>query len=287
MNKKIIDFLKNQPMLYAESDDAFWDDEHISKHMLAAHIDPDCDNASRKQDGIINSVNWIAELCGGAEKKKLLDLGCGPGIYAELLTEKGFQVTGIDFSKRSINYAIDSSEKKNLNITYHYQNYLNINYKEEFDVVILIYCDLGVLSPENRSILLRKIYQALKPGGILILDVFNEPYINSFEEVQSASYQPGGFWSPLPYAVIQRNQYYKESRNTLEQYLVITEENCKCYNIWNQIYTKNSLDKEVTEAGFKSVCFFDDVQGNAYTGLANTICGMFGKADVRDSNLRK
>ena len=168
MNNKIIDFLKSQPMLYAESDDAFWDDEHISKYMLAAHLNPDCDNASRKQEGILNSVNWITELSGGPTKKKLLDLGCGPGIYAELLAEKGFQVTGIDFSQRSVNYAIDSSKEKNLDITYHYQNYLDIDYEEEFDVVILIYCDFGVLSPENRSVLLRKIHQALKPGGILI-----------------------------------------------------------------------------------------------------------------------
>lgn len=277
MNNKIIDFFKNLPMLYAESDDAFWDDEHISKHMLAAHLNPDCDNASRKQEGIVASVDWITEICSGAEKKNLLDLGCGPGIYAELLAKKGFQVTGIDFSKRSINYAIESSKDKNLDITYYYQNYLEINYEEEFDVVILIYCDLGVLSPENRNVLLQKIHRALKPGGLLILDVFHEPYENSFEEMQSVSYQPGGFWSPLPYAVIQRNKYYRESRNTLEQYLVITEENSKCYNIWNQVYTKDMLKEEVAETGLDCVSFYNDVQGKEYTGLANTICGVFCK----------
>ena len=277
MYNKIINFLKEQSVLYAESDDAFWDDEHISKYMLASHLDPDCDNASRKQEGIINSVNWITELCGGAANKKLLDLGCGPGIYAELLAKKGFQVTGIDFSKRSINYAVDSSRKKNLDITYHYQNYLDINYKEEFDVVILIYCDFGVLSPKNRRTLLSKIYQALKPGGILILDVFHEPYVNSFEEMQNVSYQQEGFWAPEPYVVIQRNQYYKESRNTLEQYLVIRENDCKCYYIWNQIYTKDTLNREVSTAGFKNASFFDDVLGKEYTGLENTICGVFYK----------
>jgi len=36
----------------------------------------------------------------------------------------------------------------------------------------------------------------------------------------------GGFWSPVPHAVIQRNKYYEESGNTLEQYLIITEEEC-------------------------------------------------------------
>lgn len=65
MNRKVIDFLKDLPLPYADSDDAFWDDEHISKHMLAAHLNPDCENASRKQNEIVNSVNWITDVCGG------------------------------------------------------------------------------------------------------------------------------------------------------------------------------------------------------------------------------
>lgn len=277
MNNKIIDFLKNSPQIYAESDDKFWDDEHISKYMLAAHLDPEGDAATRKKAGIIDSVNWITELCGGTNKK-LLDLGCGPGIYAELLTEKGFEVTGIDFSRRSIDYAMENSQKKNLNIAYYYQNYLDIDYREEFDIVILIYCDFGVLSPENRRILLNKIYQALKPGGRLILDVFHEPYLKSFQEMQNMYYEQNGFWSPKEYVVMQKNQFYKESKNTLESYLVITENECKRYNIWNQIYTADILEKEVTETGFRLLQLFDDVQGKEYTGLADTICGVFGKS---------
>lgn len=280
MNSRILDFFRNQPVLYAQSDDAFWDDAHISKHMLAAHLNPDCDSASRKLEGIMHSVNWITKMVGGSAEKGLLDLGCGPGIYAELLAEKGFEVTGIDFSRRSINYAMDRCKQKKLDITYYYQNYLDMDYEEAFDAVILIYCDFGVLSPEDRSVLLRKIYQALKPGGILILDVFHEPYLKSFEEVQSVSYHPGGFWSPEPYAVIQKKQYYRESKNTLERYLVITESNCKCYNIWNQIYTKDTLEQEVTGAGLAPMGFFDDVQGKEYTGLADTICGVFRKSRI-------
>ncbi len=43
--------------------------------------------------------------------KKLLDLGCGAGIYSELLYDKGFSVTGIDFSKRSIEYAQNHAKR--------------------------------------------------------------------------------------------------------------------------------------------------------------------------------
>ena len=277
MNRAIIDFLKNEIKLYAESDDAFWNDEHISKHMLRAHLDPDFEGASRKHKDIVGSVDWITEIIGDYKHKKLLDLGCGPGIYAELLAEKGVQVTGIDFSKRSIDYAKESSQKKNLDITYHYRNYLELEYYEEFDVAILIYCDFGVLSPDNRKKLLQKVYRALKPGGLLILDVFHEPYLNDFEEVQRVDYQSGGFWSPDDYVVVQKNRYYADSKNTLEQYLVITEKTCKCYNIWNQIYTKNAFENEIIGAGFRSMHFYDDVQGKAYTGAEKTLCGVFEK----------
>lgn len=277
MNRAIIDFLKTKTKLYAESDDAFWDDEHISKHMLKAHLDPDFDGASRKHKDIVDSADWIAEIVGDHKHKKLLDLGCGPGIYAELLAEKGFQVTGIDFSRRSIDYAKESSQKKNLDITYHYRNYLELEYDGEFDVAILIYCDFGVLSPDDRKKLLQKVYRALKPGGLLILDVFHEPYLDNFEEVQRVDYQSGGFWFPDDYVVVQKNRYYADSKNTLEQYLVITENMCKRYNIWNQIYTKDAFENEIAGAGFQSMSFFDDVQGKAYTGAEKTICGVFGK----------
>lgn len=270
-NSKFINYVKTKPLVYEESSNAFWDDEHISKYMLEAHLNPDCDSASRKQDSIVKSVNWIESYCGGGKGKKLLDLGCGPGIYAELLTEKGFCVTGIDFSERSINHAIQSARQKQKEIEYHYQNYLEINYKEEFDVVILIYCDLGVLPPKSREMLLKKIYQALKVGGILILDVFHEPYLNSFQEKQSVNYEKSGFWSPDPYVVIQRNLYYKETANTLEQYLIVTENKCECYNIWNQIYSKGILFNEIREGGFKNIEFFDNIRGTEFTGQETTI----------------
>ena len=143
----IVNFMKTKPMLYAECGGAFWDDEHISKSMLKAHLDANGSAASRTQRVMEASAEWISQVCGGGEGKKLLDLGCGPGCYAELLTQKGFQVTGIDFSKRSINYAVESAAKKKLDIIYYYQNYLDMVYEEAFDAVILIYCDFGVLAP--------------------------------------------------------------------------------------------------------------------------------------------
>ena len=80
-----------------------WTDSHVSKAMLSAHLDPDSDGASRKPHIISKTIDWVAEQCKGA--KRILDLGCGPGLYSTKLAAKGFSVTGLDINPVSIEYA--------------------------------------------------------------------------------------------------------------------------------------------------------------------------------------
>lgn len=276
-NESILNFFKTDPPIYQKSSKAFWDDGHISKSMLSAHLDVYHDGASRKLSDIKKSSAWICSYFQETKGKRLLDLGCGPGIYAELLHDRGFSVTGIDFSKRSIAYAQKHAKESNRKIEYRYQNYLEMDYENVFDVITLIYYDFGVLSPQDRSILLNKIYRALKKGGILILDVLNQPYQDTFQETQSLQYEDGGFWAPEPYVLIQKNKLYEPTNNTLEQYLVITEKSCDCFCIWNQIYSKETFTEEIEKSGLKLAGIFDDVCGKPFTGKGEGMCGVFEK----------
>ena len=79
--------------------DPLWDDEHISLQMLKAHLNPEFNGASRKLDFINKSADWITRIVRPSEFNELLDIGCGPGIYAERFAQFGYSVTGIDFSK--------------------------------------------------------------------------------------------------------------------------------------------------------------------------------------------
>ena len=105
MYSKFINYLKEKPSLYAPSSAPFWDDEHISEYMLKAHLDPEIDAATRLHDFIEQSAKWIAQYCKARPGMKLLDLGCGPGLYAERFCKEGFRVTGLDYSRRSIEQA--------------------------------------------------------------------------------------------------------------------------------------------------------------------------------------
>ena len=51
---------------------------------------------------IDRSVQWLKSII---PQRKILDLGCGPGLYTIRLSAAGYDVTGMDYSRRSIAYA--------------------------------------------------------------------------------------------------------------------------------------------------------------------------------------
>ena len=266
-----------KPKLYAPSTNKFWDDEHISKGMLAAHLNPDWDAATRKPEFLDKSVDWISEIAPSSQYKLLLDLGCGPGLYAERFNSAGYSVTGVDFSKRSIAYAKEQTLLDKSTIEYHYQNYLTIDYIEQFDVITLIYCDYAALSITDRLILLRKVYQALKPNGKFIFDVFT-PLMRKKESHSWEYYKESGFFSEKPHICLESVYHYDDEDNTeLRQSIVITEEAVNCYNIWDHFFTKEALLSEIQTAGFGIFEFYGDIAGKEFSDSGETICGVLTK----------
>lgn len=266
-----------KPNLYAPSTNKFWDDEHISKGMLEAHLNPNWDAATRKTEFLDKSVNWISRIAPPPQYRLLLDLGCGPGLYAERFSKAGYSVTGLDFSKRSIAYAKEQTLLNHSNIEYYYQDYLSLDYEEQFDVVTLIYCDYPVLSITDRQILLRKIYRALKPNGKFILDVFT-PRMRKDESRSWFSSGADGFFSEKPHIVLDSVYQYDDDDHTeLRQSIVITEDVVNCYNIWDHFFTKDALISEILPAGFKAFEIYGDIAGKEYSEDGETICAVFTK----------
>ncbi len=83
----------------------FWNDEHISAQMLRFHLDPTAEAAPRAHAFIDRSVAWLVPALGLTPGSRLLDLGCGPGLYANRIAAHGIEVVGIDVSNRSLGYA--------------------------------------------------------------------------------------------------------------------------------------------------------------------------------------
>ena len=277
MYEELIRLFRDTPRLYETEGFAFWDDPHISQSMLDAHLSPEGDGASRKHDFIERSAGWIASLgAAGREPLDLLDLGCGPGLYAELFGGRGFRVTGIDLSRRSIEYAEQSAARGGAEIRYLCGDYLSIDFQERFDVATLIYCDFGVLPPESRDVLLGRVLAALRPGGRLILDVFTPAHYADFQDSTSIAYESSGFWSPEPHLCLQRKKRF-EGDHFLEQYAILTAGCCRAYNIWNHAFGREELTRDLERAGFRQVELYGDAAGSSLADASPTICAVCAK----------
>ena len=65
-------------------------------------------------------VPYFEQTLGGYAGKRILDIGCGGGIFAEAAARMGAEVVAIDPSKRSIEAAEEHARQQGLMIDYQF-----------------------------------------------------------------------------------------------------------------------------------------------------------------------
>jgi SAM-dependent methyltransferase len=257
---------QHKPEPFTPGEPLFWDDPHISEQMLATHLDPDVDRASRKPKTIDASVNWIVETLGLGAGAAVLDLGCGPGLYAARLAQRGMMVSGVDFSRRSIAFARTFAAEKGLTIHYRCQNYLTLNDENQYDAVLLIFGDYCTFSPEDRRRILENVYRALRPGGHFVVDVSTRLHRKKYGVTKAWYFSEGGFWRPGPHLVLEGGFDYPGEAIWLDQYIVLEASGkVTVYRNWFQDFDLESISAELTEGGFDVIRVGSDLVGTPYT----------------------
>lgn len=254
--------------LYTAAD--LWTDEYTSKQMLAFHLNEEIDVSSRKGKFIDRSVEWIVSHFKAGAGIKIADFGCGPGLYATRLAKKQADVTGIDFSKRSILYAQDVATKEGLSIHYVNHNYLDFEIENRFHLILMIMCDFCALNPVQRKQLLSKFYTILEPGGSVLLDVYSLAAFKKREE--TALYQTNlldGFWSPNKYYGFLNTFKYEKEKVVLDKYSIFESGRTRTVYNWLQYFSPESLESEFVEAGFTLEEYYADVAGSPFAAESN------------------
>jgi SAM-dependent methyltransferase len=252
-----------------------WTRPHLARQMLDYHLSQETDLASRKCESIDRVVEWIdAQL--GLSEKSLCDLGCGPGLYAQRFESRGAQVTGVDFSAHSLDYAKTQGPNS---IRYVEADYLADDLPSGFDIVTLIYTDLCALSPGQRKVLLERMRDMLNPGGQIVLDVAGIGSLEQKEEVTVIDNRMmGGFWAAGDYVGIQRTFVYAEQYLSLDRYVIVEPgESWEIYN-WLQYFTPESIEAELQSAGFEVDQMAGDLTGVPLTPKSDFIGIVAGAA---------
>ena len=250
-----------KPSLYEKGTSFMWTDEYISKQLLNIHLQEDLDLGSRQKSSIIKTVDWILGKHASVSPLDILDLGCGPGLYAEKFAKAGHRVHGIDISRSSIDYARRSAGKNRLSIDYTVGSYLEHELETgKYDLILLIYTDFGVLLPDERDTLLKQVYKALKPGGIFIFDVLKGIEIEKKIVPGSWEAVTGGFWKKEAYLALSNSFLYEEEKVILMQHIIADNmSNCEVYRFWTHLFSENDIETLLLEFQFQNIHFRDDL----------------------------
>ena len=103
--------------------------------------------------------------------EKILDLACGKGRHSLYLNQKGYDVTGIDLSEQSIQYA---SQYANERLRFAVHDMREVYKTEAFDFVLNLFTSFGYFDSETENVVaLCAAAASLKHGGKLVMDFMN------------------------------------------------------------------------------------------------------------------
>lgn len=123
--------------------------------------------------GTDQEISFLLEELNLPPGARVLDVGCGPGRHSVPLAAAGFNVVGVDVSARFLEVAAAAAREAKVKAGFFNVDARQMPFDDEFDAVISI-CQGGFgLMGEDDSLVLKRMAEAAKPGGIVLLTAFS------------------------------------------------------------------------------------------------------------------
>ena len=253
-----------RPAPWSEGEKIPWNEPGFSARMLREHLSQDHDAASRRVTIIDRQVDWIYQTLLGGQHAFVLDLGCGPGLYASRLARRGCRCTGIDFSPASVAYAREKAQIEKLDCQYIEGDLRTTAFGSGFGLVMFIFGELNVFRPQDARLILRKAYAALNPGGLLVLEPHTFDAVKAIGQNPSVWYSASsGLFSEFPHLCLQENFWDETSCTATERYFIVDAQTGAVtrYASTMQAYSDDQYRLLLEEVGFHDVEFYPSLEG--------------------------
>lgn len=118
-------------------------------------------------------MNFISHLGIKPKNEWLLDVGCGAGILTEYFHAQGFNILGFDHSEYLINIGKERVSTGDSSLNLKVLDILDFSEQNKYSFAFSIGQVINFLFNEKDMIMgLNNIFNALKPGGVLLFDFF-------------------------------------------------------------------------------------------------------------------
>ncbi|MFN2371244.1 MAG: class I SAM-dependent methyltransferase [Candidatus Krumholzibacteriia bacterium] len=218
-----------------------WDDPAFSERVLRWHLDPATDMASRRPELIQRHCDWL-ETRLGPGPKRILDVGCGPGLYLHELARRGHTGVGFDFAPAALRWAADQARHAGLDCTFFAADLKDLPpdlpaRTGPCDVVTFWFGEFHSFPPAVAAAFLPLLVACLKPGGLFVLEY--QPR-DGFAEEDDAEWQvvSAGPFTDEPHLWLQRHTWDQEAQTEIHTHWILApgsatlQRYVQCHQAW-------------------------------------------------------
>ena len=119
-------------------------------------------------------VDFVVERLELEPGARVLDLACGRGRHSVELARRGFRVTGVDLSPRSLELGREAARAAGVEVELVLSDMREIAYEAAFDAAVNLFTAFGYFEDEEDDrLVVGRVASALVPGGAFLLDTLN------------------------------------------------------------------------------------------------------------------
>ncbi len=200
---------------------------------------------------------------------RVLDLCCGPALFAVPLARRGFAVTGLDLSPAMLKEARAACERADVDVRLVRGDMLTHVEPDAYDVVLNVFTSFGYFaSPADNAQVLRNAWESLAPGGRLLVDMMGKEVVAG--------------WIGRPQLVelddayvVQRDTILEDWTRLRTDWTLVRGGTAREASITSFLYSAAELRAMFEAAGFTNVTCYGDFDLRPYDTEARRliVCG--------------
>ena len=254
----LLDLVKRSPhpAPWSEGDNIPWHEPAFSERMLREHLSQSHDAASRRAEIIWQHVEWMHHDVLDGKPSRILDLGCGPGLYCAALARLGHTCVGVDFSPASIRHAREITQ--GLQCEFIFGDLRKADFGGGFDLVMQIYGEINVFKPADAQLILRKAHDALNAGGRVMLEAHTDDVVWSMGHAPATwSSHEHGLFSDAPHLYLRESDWDEAARVATKRHIIVDAASAGVTRFASSIqaYDDDGYRTLLRDAGFDDVHF--------------------------------
>jgi SAM-dependent methyltransferase len=199
------------------------------------------------EESAARDVEFVLSISEVAAEATILDVGCGIGYHSLKLAELGYRVTGVDFSLAQLLRASELNEERQAGASFLHGDMRGLPTDEQFDLVMCVGSTLGYFEEDANRQSLEEMRDRVKPGGRMVLQVFNRDYLVSKLPIRS-------WWQGNKCLVLDEAELnYKANRLRVHRTIVFEDGRQFEHYMFLRAYSVHDLGKMLSAEGLKVV----------------------------------